>query len=82
MAVLESSSISAMPTIELRDAWPLLVFSLILPLSYLVFHREKKPPYPPGPQPKPITGNVFDISFQGQSWLKYSQMSKRLNSAL
>ena len=83
MTVLsKGSSVSAMPTIELRETWPLFVFSLILPLSYLVFHREKELPYPPGPRPKPIIGNALDISFQGRSWLKYSEMSKRLNSAL
>ena len=40
------------------------------------YQRRGGLPYPPGPRPLPIVGNLFDIPKQF-SWLAYTQLSKK-----
>ncbi|KAM6498917.1 Cytochrome P450 [Amanita muscaria] len=59
----------------------LLPVSLAI-VSYVVFRSKKLPaPYPPGPPPKPIIGNAFDIPFK-KPWVKYMQLGKQFNSGI
>lgn len=38
--------------------------------------RRRGRPYPPGPPPRPIIGNLLDIP-KGFSWLSYVRLSKK-----
>ena len=65
---------------------------LMLALDLLVFvsffavilavrghQRRRGRPYPPGPPPRPIIGNLLDIP-KGFSWLSYMQLSKKFGA--
>jgi hypothetical protein len=45
------------------------------------YQRRRGLPYPPGPQPKPIVGNLFDIP-KDFSWLAYAQFSKTYGTSV
>ncbi|KAI0295936.1 hypothetical protein BC826DRAFT_1006304 [Russula brevipes] len=45
------------------------------------YQKRKGLPYPPGPRPLPIIGNLFDIPKES-SWLTYTQFSKTYGSIL
>ncbi|KAI9441764.1 cytochrome P450 [Lactarius indigo] len=56
-----------------------LLSSLVGVLALRAFwdHRRRRgTPYPPGPRPLPLIGNVFDIP-QDYSWLAYTEFSKK-----
>jgi len=62
---------------------PFLVLDiLVLAFSFAVFsaiydyQRRRGLPYPPGPRPLPLIGNLLDISKEF-SWLTYSQLSNK-----
>lgn len=58
----------------------MLLFTLLAAHSYkLLRGKRTEPPYPPGPVPKPILGNVFDIPLK-KAWKKYMEWSKKFNS--
>ena len=40
------------------------------------YQRRRGIPYPPGPQPLPIIGNLFDIPKEF-SWLSYTRLSRK-----
>lgn len=42
--------------------------------------RRRGCPYPPGPRPLPLIGNLLDIP-KGFSWLSYSQLSKKYGTS-
>ncbi|KAF8634118.1 hypothetical protein AX15_001055 [Amanita polypyramis BW_CC] len=41
--------------------------------------KKRQTPYPPGPLPKPIVGNAFDIPVK-KPWVKYLDLSKKYDS--
>jgi hypothetical protein len=53
-----------------------LVSSLVAFLVIRDFRRRRGLPYPPGPRPLPLVGNLFDIP-KRFSWLSYLQFSKK-----
>ena len=53
-----------------------LVSSLVAFLIIRDFQRRRALPYPPGPRPLPLMGNLFDIP-KKFSWLSYLQFSKK-----
>jgi hypothetical protein len=67
-------------------AWPMVVDFLIV-LSFICtlqafrdYRRRRGLPYPPGPRPLPIIGNLLDIPMES-SWLAYSQLAKKYGTS-
>lgn len=67
--------------------WPmvvdfLIVLSCICTLqAFRDYRRRRGLPYPPGPRPLPIIGNLLDIPMES-SWLAYSQLAKKYGTSL
>ena len=53
-----------------------LVTSLVAFLAIRDYQRRRGFPYPPGPRPLPLVGNLFNIP-KKFSWLSYLQFSKK-----
>ncbi|KAI0273278.1 CyP450 monooxygenase [Russula aff. rugulosa BPL654] len=58
-----------------------LIFSLAAFLAIRDYQRRQGLPYPPGPRPLPLIGNLFDIPKEF-SWLSYTQLSKKYGDIL
>ena len=67
-----------MPSISPTSALDILVLvsSLVAFFAFRDYQRRRGLPYPPGPRPLPVIGNLIDIPREF-SWLKYTQLSKK-----
>ncbi|KAL0569129.1 hypothetical protein V5O48_012842 [Marasmius crinis-equi] len=50
-------------------------------LHFLTGRRPAKPPYPPGPPPRLLTGNLYDVP-KSKPWKTYHEWSKAYGSGL
>ena len=58
-----------------------IVLSFIFTLqAFRDYRRRRGLPYPPGPRPLPIIGNLLDIPMES-SWLTYSQLAKKYGTS-
>lgn len=74
---------SIMPVVSLRSPHDILplVFVVAAFLAIRIYRRRGRLPYPPGPRPLPLVGNLFDIPKEF-SWLSYAQLSKKHGDVL
>ena len=74
---------SRFPPTSLMSSFLLLSIAVLFALllrKYYVTSRNQHGPYPPGPKPKPIIGNIFDIPIKDIANI-YIEWGKEYNSA-
>ncbi|KAI0302454.1 cytochrome P450 [Multifurca ochricompacta] len=74
--------ILATPTVSTMVINVLAFLSFIIAFqAFSDYRRRRGIPYPPGPRPLPIIGNIFDIPKEN-SWLAYTKFSKEYGNIL
>ena len=67
-----------MPSASLKSTLDIIVLVSFLVAFVVIrdYQRRRGLPYPPGPRPFPLIGNLFDIPKEF-SWLSYTELSKK-----
>ena len=67
-----------MPVVSLMLALDILIFVTSIAAFFAIcdYQRRRGFPYPPGPRPLPLIGNLLDVPKES-SWLAYTQLSKK-----
>ena len=67
-----------MPVLSLMSALDILVLVTSITAFFAIrdYQRRRGFPYPPGPHPLPLIGNLLDIPKQF-SWVAYTKLSKK-----
>lgn len=60
-------------------ATPLLILVLLKTIAERLSSRRKNGPYPPGPKPLPIVGNILDLQIK-EPGPEYADWSKKYQS--
>jgi hypothetical protein len=68
-----------MPAVSLVLTILVLVSSIAAFLAIRDYQKRQGLPYPPGPRPLPLIGNLFDVPKEF-SWLTYARLSEKYGS--
>ncbi len=58
----------------------IVLFFIFTLQAFRDYRRRRGLPYPPGPRPLPIIGNLLDIPMES-SWFTYSQLAKKYGAS-
>jgi hypothetical protein len=78
LVLLSIRRAAIMPVVSLMLALDILVFVISIAAFFAIrdYQRRRGLPYPPGPRPLPLIGNLLDVPKES-SWLAYTQLSKK-----